>query len=85
MMLDKYIDIALSEENRGDNEINAKYILSIRMAEVGIEEKGNFWCEVKIPRQTNNSLGLSLQKEFYQKDEVISFLKQLINKLKSRK
>lgn len=81
--IDNFINIALSKENRGDGEINAKYVLSIKMAEVGVGQEGNFWCEVKIPRQTNNSLGLSITKEFYERNEAVNFLKRLIKKLET--
>ena len=81
----KYVCKALSEQNRKpfDGDSNAPFQIQISMAEVGphADEDGGFWMELKIPKQIDNCLGMSIVETFNDRKEAVSILRELADLL----
>lgn len=79
--LRRYVDLALSDENRKpfDGDSNAPYRVVVEFAEVGSygNEPAGFWCEVKIPRQVDNGLGLTISESVSCRSDAARLLRSL--------
>lgn len=80
-----YVDRALSAENRKpwDGDSNAPYRVVVEFAEVGPcgDEPAGFWCEVKIPRQVDNELGLTIRESLSCRSDAAKLLRALADTL----
>ena len=78
-----YIHRALSKDNRKtwDGDSNAPYRVVIEFAEVGScrDEPAGFCCEVKIPRQVDNELGLTVREFVCCRDDAATVLRSLVD------
>lgn len=72
----EYIKKALSKDNI-DEYGDTRYVPTIRFCQAGDE----FCFELQIPRQSNNSLGLSIFSITDNKDDAIDLLKFIIEEL----
>jgi hypothetical protein len=80
-----YIEKSLSRDNRKtwDGHSNATHRVVIEFAEVGSfgDEPEGFWFEVKIPRQSDNDLGLSVRQSVSCRNEAASILRTIAGML----
>lgn len=76
-----YVDRALSAENRKpfDGDSNAPYRVVVEFAEVGPwgDDTAAFWCELKIPRQVDNELGMTIRESVSSRSDAARLLRLL--------
>lgn len=89
-MIFEYIKKTLRIDNRKvfDGDSNGKYRIKIELSEVGPDKNhydefaGNFYFEIKVPRQVDNNLGNTLSEVIYSREKAIDMLENIIEELK---